>query len=118
MKRRKFVRTVIMGGAGAAAVGLPFERAYSQAPTRQAAVRTNRRHIVRGPAHLLRDGHEFQLPSPTEYKDVVIVGAGPVGLTAAVDLALHGVQVVLIDGRSDLSDGSRAICWAKRSLEI
>ena len=49
---------------------------------------------------------------------VAIVGAGPVGLTAAVDLALHGVQVVLIDGRSDLSDGSRAICWAKRSLEI
>ncbi len=49
---------------------------------------------------------------------VAIVGAGPVGLTAAVDLALHGVQVVLIDGKSDLSDGSRAICWAKRSLEI
>ena len=86
MKRRKFVRTVIIGGAGAAAVGLPFERAYSQAPTRQAAVRTNRRHIVRGPAHLLRDGHEFQLPSPTEYKDVVIVGAGPNALVAAYHL--------------------------------
>jgi 3-(3-hydroxy-phenyl)propionate hydroxylase len=49
---------------------------------------------------------------------VAIVGAGPVGLTAAVDLALHGVAVVVIDGKSDVSDGSRAICWAKRSLEI
>jgi 3-(3-hydroxy-phenyl)propionate hydroxylase len=49
---------------------------------------------------------------------VAIVGAGPVGLTAAVDLALHGVPVVVIDGKSDVSDGSRAICWAKRSLEI
>lgn len=49
---------------------------------------------------------------------VAIVGAGPVGLTAAVDLALHGVQVVVIDAKSDVSDGSRAICWAKRSLEI
>ncbi len=49
---------------------------------------------------------------------VAIVGAGPVGLTAAVDLALHGVPVVVIDGKSSVSDGSRAICWAKRSLEI
>ena len=49
---------------------------------------------------------------------VAIVGAGPVGLTAAVDLALHGVAVVVIDGKSAVGDGSRAICWAKRSLEI
>ncbi|MCZ6840939.1 MAG: FAD-dependent oxidoreductase [Alphaproteobacteria bacterium] len=49
---------------------------------------------------------------------VAIVGAGPVGLTAAVDLALHGVSVVVIDGKSNVSEGSRAICWAKRSLEI
>lgn len=49
---------------------------------------------------------------------VAIVGAGPVGLTAAVDLARHGIEVVVIDGKSNVSDGSRAICWAKRSLEI
>ena len=30
---------------------------------------------------------------------VAVVGAGPVGLTAAADLALHGVQVVVIDGK-------------------
>ena len=86
MKRRKFVRTVIIGGAGVAVAGLPFERAYSESPKRQSAVRTNRRHIVRGPAHQLRDGHQFPLPAPTEYRDVVIVGAGPNALVAAYHL--------------------------------
>jgi 3-(3-hydroxy-phenyl)propionate hydroxylase len=49
---------------------------------------------------------------------VVIVGAGPVGLVAALDLASKGHRSVVIDRRANLSDGSRAICWAKRSLEI
>ena len=49
---------------------------------------------------------------------VVIVGAGPVGLVAALDLASKGHRSVVIDRKSNLSDGSRAICWAKRSLEI
>ena len=49
---------------------------------------------------------------------VVIVGAGPVGLVAALDLASKGHRSVVIDKKSNLSDGSRAICWAKRTLEI
>ena len=49
---------------------------------------------------------------------VVIVGAGPVGLTLAVDLARRGVRVVLLDNDNTLSTGSRAICFAKRTLEI
>src|SRR5262245_12821328 len=49
---------------------------------------------------------------------VVIVGAGPVGLVAALDLADRGHRSVVIDRKRNLSDGSRAICWAKRSLEI
>ncbi|MDN2566225.1 FAD-dependent oxidoreductase [Aquibium sp. A9E412] len=49
---------------------------------------------------------------------VVIVGAGPVGLTAAIDLALHGVPSVVLDDNDVVSVGSRAICWSKRTLEI
>lgn len=49
---------------------------------------------------------------------VVVVGAGPVGLTAAIDLAQHGVPVVLLDDSDRVGDGSRGICYAKRTLEI
>src|SRR4051794_19476631 len=49
---------------------------------------------------------------------VIVVGAGPVGLTAAIDLAQQGVPVVLLDDDDRLSTGSRAICFAKRTLEI
>lgn len=49
---------------------------------------------------------------------VVIVGAGPVGLVLALDLAAKGRRCVVLDQRTALSDGSRAICWSKRTLEI
>jgi len=49
---------------------------------------------------------------------VAIVGAGPVGLSAAIDLAQQGVPCVVLDDNDSVSDGSRAICWAKRTLEI
>ena len=49
---------------------------------------------------------------------VVIVGAGPIGLAMAVDLALQGIATVVLDDNNVVSVGSRAICWAKRSLEI
>jgi 3-(3-hydroxy-phenyl)propionate hydroxylase len=49
---------------------------------------------------------------------VVIIGAGPVGLAAAIDFALHGVKVVVLDDNDMVSVGSRAISWAKRTLEI
>ncbi|MCW5625286.1 MAG: FAD-dependent oxidoreductase [Burkholderiales bacterium] len=49
---------------------------------------------------------------------VVIVGAGPVGLACAIDLALHGVAAVVLDDNDTVSAGSRAICYAKRTLEI
>ena len=49
---------------------------------------------------------------------VAICGAGPIGLAAAIDLAQHGVRSVVLDDNDVVSVGSRAICWAKRTLEI
>ncbi|MCK6454426.1 MAG: FAD-dependent oxidoreductase [Alphaproteobacteria bacterium] len=49
---------------------------------------------------------------------VAVVGAGPVGLTVAIDLARRGVPVTLLDAEDTVSEGSRAICWSKRTLEI
>ncbi|MBW9107174.1 FAD-dependent oxidoreductase [Paraburkholderia phenoliruptrix] len=49
---------------------------------------------------------------------VIVVGAGPVGLATAIDLAQQGVPVILVDDDCSLSTGSRAICFSKRSLDI
>ena len=49
---------------------------------------------------------------------VVIIGAGPVGLTLALDLAQRGIGVVLLDDADRIGEGSRAICFAKKTLEI
>jgi 3-(3-hydroxy-phenyl)propionate hydroxylase len=48
---------------------------------------------------------------------VVVVGAGPVGLSLAIDLAQRGHSVVLLDDADRIGEGSRAICFSKRSLE-
>ncbi|MEO0891514.1 MAG: FAD-dependent oxidoreductase [Pseudomonadota bacterium] len=49
---------------------------------------------------------------------VIIVGAGPVGLTLALDLAKKGTPAIVLDDNTRVSHGSRAICFAKRTLEI
>jgi 3-(3-hydroxy-phenyl)propionate hydroxylase len=49
---------------------------------------------------------------------VVIIGAGPVGLTLAIDLAQRGQNVVLLNKGKLTASGSKAICFSKRSLEI
>lgn len=49
---------------------------------------------------------------------VVVVGAGPVGLAAALDLQLHDVPVLVLDEDDTVSIGSRGVCYAKRALEI
>jgi 3-(3-hydroxy-phenyl)propionate hydroxylase len=49
---------------------------------------------------------------------VIVVGAGPSGLSAAIELAVCGIPTVLLDDNNTVSTGSRAICFAKRTLEI
>lgn len=51
-------------------------------------------------------------------RPVVVVGAGPVGLATATDLALRGQPVLLLDDDDTVSVGSRGLCYAKRTLEI
>jgi len=53
-----------------------------------------------------------------QFHPVVVIGAGPVGLATAIDLAQQGTPVVLLDDDHTLSSGSRAICFAKHTLEI
>ena len=56
--------------------------------------------------------------TPPLRKPLIIIGAGPVGLAAAVDARLQGLQVLVLDDDKTVSVGSRAVCYAKRSLEI
>ena len=56
-------------------------------------------------------------PSPVR-RPVAIIGAGPVGLAMAIDLAQADIPVVVLDDNDKVSVGSRAICFSKRSLEI
>jgi len=51
-------------------------------------------------------------------KKVVIVGAGPAGMVTALELARHGVPSVVLAAELQLSQGSRAICFTRRSMEI
>jgi 3-(3-hydroxy-phenyl)propionate hydroxylase len=57
-------------------------------------------------------------PESAERAPVVVVGAGPIGLALALDIARHGVRVVLLTAGQQVSEGSRAIVFTRRSLEI
>ncbi len=49
---------------------------------------------------------------------VAIVGSGPAGLVTALELARHGVPSVVLTAELQVSQGSRAIVFTRRSLEI
>jgi 3-(3-hydroxy-phenyl)propionate hydroxylase len=47
---------------------------------------------------------------------VLIVGAGPTGMTAALELAHFGIRSILLDEDHQLSEGSRAIAYSADTL--
>jgi 3-(3-hydroxy-phenyl)propionate hydroxylase len=49
---------------------------------------------------------------------VVVIGGGPVGLATALDLGRRGVPVLLLDDHEGTGQGSKALCFARRTLEI
>jgi 3-(3-hydroxy-phenyl)propionate hydroxylase len=50
--------------------------------------------------------------------EVLVAGAGPVGLAAALGLGRRGVKVTLLDQDDSVCSGSRAICLSRHSLEV
>jgi len=71
----------------------------------------------KNPVYPYRRPPELDL-NETRHCPVVIIGAGPSGLAAAIDLAQQGIESVVLDDNNTVSVGSRAICFAKRTLEI
>jgi len=65
-----------------------------------------------------RHPDQDRIGADTAEHPVVVVGAGPVGLSFAIDLAQRGHRVVLLDDADRIGEGSRAICFSKRSLEF
>jgi 3-(3-hydroxy-phenyl)propionate hydroxylase len=55
---------------------------------------------------------------PPQRRPLIVVGAGPVGLAAAIDARVQGIPVLVFDEDDTVSIGSRAVCYAKRALEI
>lgn len=55
---------------------------------------------------------------PTSSTEVLVVGAGPTGLMAALVLARRGVPTILIDGKAGPTRESRALAVQARSMEI
>jgi 2-polyprenyl-6-methoxyphenol hydroxylase-like FAD-dependent oxidoreductase len=54
----------------------------------------------------------------TDLSSIVIIGAGPTGLTLALSLALNGVRVRVIDRNAAPADHSRALAILPRTLEL
>ncbi len=59
-----------------------------------------------------------ELGGATARHPALIVGAGPIGMTAALVLARYGIRSVLIDRKDTFNDGSRALCIARPSMHI
>jgi 3-(3-hydroxy-phenyl)propionate hydroxylase len=62
--------------------------------------------------------HYAYQPLTAGHHEVVVVGAGPVGLATALGLARRGIRVTVLEDGDSVCEGSRAICLSRHSLEV
>ena len=65
--------------------------------------------------------YKVHAPAPAQPQpdvQVLVVGAGPIGLVTALGLARQGVRVTVLECELQVSEGSRAIVFTRRSMEI
>src|SRR5262245_64622823 len=61
---------------------------------------------------------QYNRPQSMQKRNVVVVGAGPVGTVAALACAKHGHSVTLLEAQSRVDDNPRASTTQPPTLEI
>jgi len=93
--RRDFIKFVV---AGSVAAGCPIDQSLIAAPSESSAA-PNPAPQVDGEhleiCHEIRDGHAFDIPAPSRKVEVIIIGAGSAGLSAAY--FLRGKDFLLLE---------------------
>lgn len=69
------------------------------------------------PVYSYRKSADQEQDQPARHP-LVVVGAGPVGMAAAIDAAQQGIPTLVLDDDNTVSVGSRAVCYSKRCLEV